>query len=84
MKLNEISDFSDTPDLHVDRPQSMSSRIPTGKTSGIVSDMALDLEHVVDRWIKVDWEDAKLDSETKDRFSAAITEILELIQNENI
>ena len=46
--------------------------------------MDLDLEHVVDRWIKVDWEDAKLDSETKDRFSAAITEILELIQNENI
>ena len=84
MKLNEISDFSDTPDLHVDRPQPMSSRIPTGKTSGIVSDMALDLEHVVDRWIKVDWEDAKLDSETKERFSNAVTELLEIIQRENV
>ena len=84
MKLNEISDFSDTPDLHVDRPQSMSSRIPTGKTSGIVSDMALDLEHVVDRWIKVDWEDPKLDSETKERFSNAVTELLEIIQRENV
>ena len=84
MKLKEISDFSDTPDLHVDRPQPMSSRIPTGKTSGIVSDMALDLEHVVDRWIKVDWEDPKLDSETKERFSDAVTELLEIIQRENV
>jgi len=84
MKLKEISDFSNTPDLHVDRPQPMSSRIPTGKTSGIVSDMALDLEHVVDRWIKVDWEDPKLDSETKERFSDAVTELLEIIQRENV
>ena len=84
MRFNEISDFSDTPDIHVDRPHSISSRIPTGKTSGIVSDMALDLEHVVDRWIKVDWEDPKLDSETKERFSNAVTELLEIIQRENV
>ena len=84
MRLNEISDFADTPDLHVDRPQPTSSRIPTGKTSGIVSDMALDLEHIVDRWVKVDWKDPKLDPEAKERFSNAVTELLEIIEQESI
>ena len=84
MKLNEISDFSDTPDLHVDRPQPMSSRIPTGKTSGIIDEMSQELEHIVDRWVKVDWEDPKLNSESKARFSNAITELLEIIQSENV
>ena len=84
MKLNEISDFSDSPDIHVDRPHSTSSRIPTGKTSGIVDEMSQELEHVVDRWVKVDWEDPKLNSESKARFSNAITELLEIIQSENV
>ena len=84
MKLNEISDFSDSPDIHVDRPHSTSSRIPTGKTSGIVDEMSQELEHVVDRWVKVDWEDPKLNSESKARFSNAITELLEIIQGENV
>ena len=84
MKLKEISDFSDTPDIHVDRPHSTSSRIPTGKTSGILDDMSEELEHIVDRWVKVDWEDPSLDPESKTRFSNAITELLEIIQNEAI
>ena len=84
MKLREISDFSDTPDIHVDRPHSISSRIPTGKTSGIVDEMSAELEHIVDRWVKVDWEDPKLDPESKARFSNVITELLEIIQGEDI
>ena len=84
MRLHEISDFSDSPDIHVDRPHSSSSRIPTGKTSGIVDEMSQELEHVVDRWVKVDWEDPKLNSESKARFSNAITELLEIIQSENV
>ena len=84
MRLNEISDFSDTPDIHVDRPHSVSSRIPTGRTSGIVDEMSEELEHIVDRWVKVDWEDPKLDPESKARFSNVITELLEIIQNETI
>jgi len=84
MRLNEISDFADTPDLHVDRPSSTSFRVPTGKTSGIVDDMAQELEHIVDRWVKVDWKDPKLAPESKARFSNAVTELLEIIQNEAI
>ena len=84
MKLKEISDFSDTPDIHVDRPHSISTRIPTGRTSGIVDEMSQELEHIVDRWVKVDWEDPKLDPETKERFSDAVTELLEIIQRENV
>ena len=84
MRLNEISDFSDTPDIHVDRPHSVSSRIPTGRTSGIVDEMSEELEHIVDRWVKVDWEDPKLDPESKARFSNVITELLEIIQGEDI
>ena len=84
MRLNEISDFSDTPDIHVDRPHSVSSRIPTGRTSGIVDEMSQELEHIVDRWVKVDWEDPKLDPESKARFSNVITELLEIIQSENV
>ena len=84
MKLHEISDFSDTPDIHVDRPHSTSSRIPTGKTSGIVDEMSQELEHIVDRWVKVDWKDPKLAPEAKERFSNAVTELLEIIQGEDI
>ena len=84
MRLHEISDFSDSPDIHVDRPHSSSSRIPTGKTSGIIDEMSQELEHIVDRWVKVDWEDPKLNSESKARFSNAITELLEIIQSENV
>ena len=84
MRLSEISDFSDTPDIHVDRPHSVSSRIPTGRTSGIVDEMSQELEHIVDRWVKVDWKDPKLDPESKARFSNVITELLEIIQREDI
>ena len=84
MRLHEISDFSDTPDIHVDRPHPISSRIPTGRTSGIVDEMSQELEHIVDRWIKVDWEDPKLDPESKERFSNVVTEFIEIIQNEAI
>ena len=84
MKLKEISDFSDTPDIHVDRPHSTSSRIPTGKTSGILDDMSEELEHIVDRWVKVDWEDPRLAPESKERFSNVVTELLEIIQNETV
>ena len=84
MRLNEISDFSDTPDIHVDRPHSISSRIPTGKTSGIIDEMSQELEHIVDRWIKVDWEDPKLHPDSKRRFSNAVTEFLDIMQGEDI
>ena len=84
MKLKEISDFSDTPDIHVDRPHSISSRIPTGKTSGIIDEMSQELEHIVDRWVKVDWKDPHLAPESKERFSNAVTELLEIIQREDV
>jgi hypothetical protein len=84
MRLHEISDFSDTSNIHVDRPHSISSRIPTGKTSGIVDEMSQELEHIVDRWVKVDWEDPKLDPESKARFSNAVTELLDIMQGVDI
>ena len=82
MRLHEISDFSDTSNIHVDRPHPTSSRIPTGKTSGIVDDMSEELEHIVDRWVKVDWKD--IGDESKDRFSNAVTELLEIMQSDDI
>ena len=84
MRLNEISDFSDTSNIHIDRPHSISSRIPTGKTSGIVDEMSQELEHIVDRWVKVDWDDPKLDPGSKARFSNAVTELLDIMQGVDI
>jgi hypothetical protein len=81
MRLIEISDFSDTPDIHVDRPQPLYPHVHGGE-SGLVDRMSEELEHIVDRWIKVDWKD--INPESKERFSNAITELLEIIQSEEV
>jgi hypothetical protein len=83
MRLNEISDFSDTSNIHIDRPKSKYPHIHGGE-SGMVDEMSEELEHIIDRWIKVDWKDPKLNPESKARFSNAITELLDIIQGENI
>ncbi|SVE59153.1 uncharacterized protein METZ01_LOCUS512007 [marine metagenome] len=46
--------------------------------------MSEELEHIVDRWVKVDWEDPRLAPESKERFSNVVTELLEIIQNETV
>ena len=46
MRLHEISDFSDTPDIHVDRPQPAYPHVHGGE-SGLVDDMSEELEHIV-------------------------------------
>ena len=81
MRLTEISDFADTPDIHVDRPQPRYPHVHGGE-SGTVDRMSEELEHIVDRWIKVDWKD--INSESKERFSNAVTELLEIIQDEAV
>ena len=48
MRLIEISDFSDTPDIHVDRPQPRYPHVHGGE-SGTVDRMSEELEHIVDR-----------------------------------
>ena len=49
-----------------------------------VDEMSQELEHIVDRWVKVDWADPKLDPESKERFSNAVTEFLDIVQGEDI
>ena len=44
--------------------------------------MSEELEHIIDRWVKVDWKD--INSESKERFSNAVTEFIEIIQNEAV
>ena len=83
MRLTEISDFADTPDIHVDRPQPKYPHVHGGE-SGTVDRMSEELEHIVDRWVKVDWKDPKLAPESKARFSNAVTELLEIIQDEAV
>ena len=46
MRLIEISDFSDTPDIHVDRPQPKYPHVHGGE-SGTVDRMSEELEHIV-------------------------------------
>jgi hypothetical protein len=81
MRLHEISDFSDTSNIHIDRPQPKYPHIHGGE-SGLVDEMSQELEHIIDRWVKVDWKE--IGNESKTRFSDAITELLEIIQGENI
>jgi hypothetical protein len=81
MRLHEISDFSDTSNIHIDRPQPKYPHIHGGE-SGMVDEMSEELEHIVDRWVKVDWKD--IGDESKARFSNVVTEFIEIIQNETI
>jgi len=81
MRLSEISPYLDT-GVIVKRPQPRVKRIPPGKTSGIVDSMAGQLEDIVDNWIRVDWND--VEDVTKERFSNAVTELLDIINREDI
>jgi len=81
VKLSEISPYVDSKVL-TRRPPPRYKRFPPGKTSGIVDQMSGELENVVDDWIKIDWDD--VDEATKKRFSDAITELLDIVNNEDI
>ena len=81
VKLSEISPYIDSQVL-TRRPSPRYKQFPAGKTNSLVDEMSGNLENIVDDWIKVDWND--VDEATKKRFSDAITELLDIVNNEDI
>ena len=81
MKLSEVSPYINS-QVITRRPSPRYKQFPAGKTSGLVDEMSSSLENIVDDWIKVDWND--VDEATKKRFSDAITELLDIVNNEDI
>jgi len=81
VKLSEVSPYINS-QVITRRPSPRYKQFPAGKTSGLVDEMSSSLENIVDDWIKVDWND--VDEATKKRFSDAITELLDIVNNEDI